>query len=489
MRSALELWKDADAIGAAISLMNWDQQVMMAPGGAAARAEQVTHLAKQRHALMTSDEMDTAVETLRTNQDPKFQAIVRVLDRDLFEQRRMPSSLVERKARASAAAYEAWKRAKPANDYAAVRPHYEELFAIARETSALLGKGDHPYDALIDKYEEGATFASARNLFDQIAPVTINLLAQVKDLKLEDSLISKAFDQDKLLSFMRNTVSEVGFAMSNGRLDICRNAFCTNLGRSDVRMTTRPSNHLKGIVSSSLHEMGHGLYEQGIGQDLDGTPLAGGISLGVHESQSRLWENIVGRSLGFWKFFLPKLQQVFPELAPVGPEDFYRMMNKVQPSFVRVGADELSYNLHILVRFELEVELLTEKTSFADLPEAWNDKYKRYLGIEPTTDTDGCLQDVHWSRGSVGYFPTYTLGNLMSYQIWDCLTTDIPNWDTQFEQGDFSQVHDWLRSAIYCRGRLHRPSDLMKLVTGKEMEAAGWLAHVPAKVRRIYELA
>ncbi len=467
--------------------MGWDQQVLMPSGGVTARAEHSTRIAAMAHALLTSDELARTVEELATAAEPgsDAEAEVRVLQRTLRIQNALGGDLVMRKARASSQAYETWKLAKPANDYAAMKPHYEEMFAIARESAARLSAGRavaKPYDALIDLFEQGATTDGTARLFAEMRETTNELLEVIRNRPGQDDLLAREFDQTKLLEFMRGTVSEVGFRMENGRLDICRNAFCTNMSPQDVRMTTRPSGHLKGIVSSSLHEMGHALYEQNIGAELVGTPLGGGTSLGVHESQSRLWENIVGRSLGFWTHFLPKLQAVFPELIGLQPSEMFRLMNRVEPGFVRVGADEITYNAHIWIRFELEVALVEQTLSIDDLPEAWKDKMEAYLGIRPATDTDGVLQDVHWARGSVGYFPTYSLGNLMSYQIWEKFTSSVPDWEDQFATGRFSSALEWLTENVYRNGQRYTPSDLLQRVVGEPISTQAWSRGMRAKV-------
>jgi carboxypeptidase Taq len=298
---------------------------------------------------------------------------------------------------------------------------------------------------------------------------------------VDDSFLIGNWDKEKLRSFAERTASKIGFDFDRGRLSVAANAFCTTIATDDIRMTTRPSEAMKGIVSSTLHEMGHGLYEQGSPKKWDRTPLAGGVSLAVHESQSRLWENIVGRSRPFWEFFLPDLKVEFPELSQISLDTFVKAINKVQPEFVRVGADELTYNLHILVRFELEVEILTGKVRIKDLPEAWNAKYTDYLGITPATDTEGCLQDVHWTRGSVGYFPTYSMGNLIGAQVWKVLQNDLGETDEMMRQGNFAPIFGWLTDKIYSKGRSVPPRDLVTQVTGRPMEAADWLDYARAK--------
>lgn len=459
----------------------------MPGGGTEARSAHVARIAGMRHTRLTSDEFKTSVEDVASSAEPGSveAAVARVLRRELRTQGSLPSELVMRKARVSSDAYEVWKQAKAENRFALLKPYLEELYGIAKETATLIGYTDHIYDPLIDLFEEGATYADARAMFDALKGPLVDLLSAIRERgsSVDDSFVAKDFDRPRLRDFAEHAASAIGFRFNAGRLDICNNAFCTHLSNSDIRMTTRPSDHLKGIVSSSLHEMGHGLYEQNSPDAFEGTPLAGGISLAVHESQSRFWENIVGRSRGFWRRFLPDLQAQFPEVQ-TDAEGMYRAMNKVEPGLIRVGADEVSYNLHILVRFELETEILTGKTAIADLPEAWNAKYTDYLGITPPTDTLGCLQDVHWSRGMVGYFPTYTMGNLISYQMWATMTGDLGA--DVLDRQDFGGVLDWLRDKVYAQGRLYIPRDLVTRVTGRPMEAEPILAALQSKYGEIY---
>lgn len=476
----LDLYREVTALRAAGSLLSWDQQVLMPVGGAPARSAHVGRLRRMAHEKLTGDAMLRAVEKAAAECDPESDEGrgVAALKRELDSETKLPTELVVRKARLSSEAYETWKVAKPTNDFALLAPHYEGLFQVARETAECLGYTDHPYDALINLYEHGATYAEARSVFDTIKGPIVELVRQQP--AVDDSQLRGAFDPEGLRRFAQKAAAQVGFDFNRGRLDVCGNAFCSGVGNSDVRMTTRPSDHVKGIVSSSLHEMGHGLYEQGGRTEWNDTPLGGGVSLAVHESQSRLWENVVGRSIGFWRRFLPDLKAEFPQID-LDPEGMARAMNKVQPEFIRVGADELTYNLHILVRFELEVELITGKLAMKDLPEAWNAKYTEYLGITPSTDTFGCLQDVHWSRGSVGYFPTYTFGNLIGLQMWECLLTDIPDPDALMEQGNFAPILGWLTERVYREGKRLTPRELVTRVTGSPMQADAWLRYARTK--------
>ncbi|MFQ3668892.1 MAG: carboxypeptidase M32, partial [Fimbriimonadaceae bacterium] len=294
--------------------------------------------------------------------------------------------------------------------------------------------------------------------------------------------------EDGQREFTLKLIRSIGFDLDRGRQDTAAHPFCTNFSVGDVRLTTRFQKTIGSAIFGSLHEAGHGLYEQGSPPEWDRTPLAGGVSLGVHESQSRTWENIVGRSRAFWSRFLPDLQATFPALAGIDLDRWYRAINKVQPSLIRVEADEITYNLHILVRFELECDLLTGALAAQDLPAAWNAKYREYLGIEPPTDADGCMQDVHWSAGLIGYFPTYTMGNLLSYQIWNAMRADVGDTDALMAEGNFEPILTWLREKVYRQGRRYTPKELVVRVTGKPMGAADYLEALHAKYSALYGL-
>lgn len=482
---------DVEALQSASGLMSWDQQVLMPPKGAGARGAQTAILSRMAHQKLTSDETLRALEKAEAGAaDEEERATVRVVKRQIGTATKLPSELVRRKSEVSNIAYQTWRTAKPISDFEALRPHLEELFEIARETAAYIGYESEPYDALIDLYEEGATTADATAMFEAIKAPIINLVKEIQSdgLPIDDSLLVRDWDQPKLLEVCRKIITQIGFDFDRGRLDMANNAFCGGSSTSDIRMTSRPSEHIKGLLSSSLHEMGHALYEQNSPMRFDRTPLKGGISLGVHESQSRTWENVIGRSLPFWKFFFPQVAETFPFLAPLGAEGFYRGLSKVEPSFIRVGADELTYNLHILVRFELEVELVNRRLEVKDLPEAWNQRYRDYLGINPPNHALGCMQDVHWTRGSSGYFPTYSMGNLIGAQIWKTLTTDLGNTDDLMARGDFAPILGWLVEKVYSKAKLYRPRDLVTRVTGRPMEAGDWLQYAEMKYRSLYGL-
>jgi carboxypeptidase Taq len=483
---------DINALTSAVGIMEWDQQTFMPRGGAAARAEHVGILSRMAHELFTADETQKLLETAKgeTREGTDEEAMLRVTQRDIDLRTKIPATLVEEKTKLAAQAHEVWVKARAENDFASFIPMLERMFDIARQEAEYLGYKDHIYDALLDQYEEGATAADVRNMFNALKTPNVNLVRDIAERgrKIDDSALYGEWDVAKQREFTEVLVRAIGFDMDRGRQDTAPHPFCTGWSVGDIRLTTRYKPYIGSAIFGSLHEAGHGMYEQGSPQKWDMTPLVGGVSLGFHESQSRTWENIVGRSKSFWKRFLPELQKRFPALASFDLDTWYRAINKVEPSFIRVEADEVTYNLHVLVRFELECDILTRKLAVKDLPEAWNAKYAEYLGVTPENDAQGCLQDVHWSQGSVGYFPTYSMGNLLSYQIWNVLRRDLGDTDALIEAGDFQPILGWLQKNIYSQGRKYTPKDLVMRVTGKPMAADDYIQGIDAKYRQIYEI-
>jgi len=486
------LFADLASLQKAQSILSWDRQVMMPVGGAAARTEVLSRLARLSHEILTGDELTTAISLAKLDAESEEKAAaIRALERDVQIASRTPVELVIQKSKVSNDAYEVWKSAKSENNFLVLQPYVRELFDIARSMAESLGYTDHVYDPLVDLYEEGASYQSVKAMFSSIQQPVIDLVRRIKDSgqNFDDTLLVREWDRDKLRQFAQATAERIGFDFNRGRLDISANAFCSSSSCHDVRLTTRASNHLKGILSSSLHEMGHGLYEQNIAERFDSTPLAGGVSLAVHESQSRLWENIIGRSEAFWQFFAPLLHRSFPELNSIDGRQMSRLLSRVEPTDIRVGSDELTYNLHILIRFELEVELLTRSLEISDLPEAWNQKYESYLGIRPKSDATGCLQDVHWSRGSIGYFPTYSMGNLIGAQIWKSLEQQLGPPDQMISRGEFASILNWLKDNVYVWGRVFSPTELVQRITGQPMAPDAWLQYAQSKYTGLYGLS
>src|SRR2546423_3361833 len=483
---------DFNALTAAVAIMEWDQQTYMPRGGAAARAEHVGILSRMAHEMFTADETQKLLEHAKgeTRDGTDEQALIRVTQREMDLRTKIPASLVEEKSKLSALAHEAWMVARANNDFAGFAPYIEKMFDIARREAEYLGYKEDIYDALLDQYEEGATSADVRKMFGDLKGPNIQLIKDIKERgkPVDDSGLYGEWDERKQREFTEKLVKTIGFDFNRGRQDTAPHPFCTGWSVGDIRLTTRFKPYVASAIFGSLHEAGHGMYEQGSPTEWDLTPLAGGVSLGLHESQSRTWENIVGRSKAFWKRFLPDLQTTFPQLKSYDLNTWYRSINKVEPSFIRVEADEVTYNMHILVRFEIETDLLKEKLKVKDLPEAWNAKYTEYLGVTPKTDSEGCLQDVHWSGGSIGYFPTYSMGNLLSYQIWNALRKDVGDTDALIEKGEFQPILSWLQKKIYSQGRRYTPKDLVMRVTGKPMGAEDYLAGLDKKYRAIYSL-
>lgn len=492
MASALDQLKDVladvNALRSATALLEWDQQTFMPHGGADARAEHLGRLSKMAHETFTSDETRKLVDVAASNAGGGDDALLmRVVRRDLDLATKLPTELVAEKTRLGAIAHEAWVKARAENDFVSFAPTLERMFEIARQEAEHLGYTDHIYDALLDQYEEGATAADARAMFEAIKGPQVELVKQVVAAgPVDDSILYGEWSIEDQKAFTEHIVSEIGFDFGKGRQDTAPHPFCTGWSVNDVRLTTRYKPYLGSAIFGSLHEAGHGVYEQGSPEKWDRTLLAGGVSLGLHESQSRTWENIVGRSLPFWKRFLPELQRRFPKLAGLTAEQFYKTINKVEPSLIRVEADELTYNLHVLVRFEIECDVLTGVLAVKDIPEAWNAKYEEYLGIRPPNDSDGCLQDVHWSMGSIGYFPTYSMGNLLSYQIWTALQKDLGDTDVLIEAGEFEPILGWLQEKLYSKGRSVPPKQLVRDITGKPMGADDYLAGLGNKYRSLY---
>jgi carboxypeptidase Taq len=363
-------------------------------------------------------------------------------------------------------------------NFALVIPHYQTLVELSREMAEAIGGSNELYDSLLDRYEPGATTVDLDRMFGAI----LNPLIELRSKKLSDGppalsdRLDREWDQAKLRNFAEQMTRQIGFDYNRGRLDIGPSAFCSGTDRFDVRMTTRPSPHIKGILSSSLHEMGHGLYEQNVRPELAGTPLGHGISLAVHESQSRLWENLIGRHPAFWEYFFPQLAQTV-DVSEFDAHSFSRAFGAITQNPIRVGSDEVSYNLHIYVRYQLERELISGSLAARDLEEAWNAAYERVLGIQISDVNLGVLQDVHWSRGSFGYFPTYAMGNILGGQIWRQMHTEIPVADC-LRTGQFGPVLSWLTQHIYADGRTLSSRELMDRVAGSYLDPQPWLDYV-----------
>lgn len=481
----------------AAAVLGWDQQTYLPTGSAAARAEQLATLGEVSHETFTSRETGDAIaaaELAVQNLDPDGDdaRMVKKARRDYDKATKLPTELVAELARHEALAHEIWVKARERSDFGSFAPSLAKMFDLTRQKAECLGYTDHIYDALIDLYEPGMKHADVAKMFADMKPGLVELTQAIGDSSnpVDDSLVHGDYPADKQRELTLKLVQAIGFDMNHGRQDEAAHPFCTSFSSRDVRLTTRfDPNYLSQAVYASLHEAGHGMYEQGSPEKFDGTVLGGGVSLGVHESQSRLWENLVGRSRSFVSWAFPLVQGAFPDtLGSVSEEQFYRAVNKVEPSLIRVEADEVTYNLHVLMRFELESAILAGHLDIDDLPDAWDALSHQYLGITPPDDGKGCLQDVHWSAGLIGYFPTYTLGNLISAQLWNTIHKTLPDVNGLMAKGEFAPILDWLRTHIHQHGCKFEPSELIQKATGEPLTSCYYVDYLTGKYADIYSL-
>ncbi len=481
----------------AAGLLAWDQETFMPDGGAEVRAQQLSTLQSMAHERFASDEtgtlLDRAAEALDTD-DPldNDAALVRVTRRDYERARRVPSSLVAELSEATSRAKQAWKQARQEDDFSIFAPHLETLVDLSVEKAEAIGYDDEPYDALLEEYEPGLSTAEVASTFETLREDLVPLVDAIADSpQLDDEVLHRSYPQPRQKEFGEQVLEELGYDFDRGRQDVSAHPFTTSFSPNDVRITTRyDESYLPSAFFSMIHEGGHALYEQGIDPALARTPLADGASLGIHESQARLWENHVGRSRPFWRHYFPRLQEAFPDaLTDVSLDAFYRAINRVEPSLIRVEADEVTYNLHVMLRFKLERGLIAGTVDVNDLPTLWNEAMDDYLGVTPDTDANGVLQDVHWSMGSFGYFPTYTLGTLTAAQLTEALRDDVPDFDNQVATGQFDDVLDWLRTHVHRHGRKLDAPDLLKRATGEDLSAEPWLRYARDKFGGLYNLS
>lgn len=484
-------------LSSAAAVLSWDQATYMPTGGAAARARQGGTLSRLTHEKFTDPALGKLLDGLvpyasSLPYESDDASLVRVVRRDYAKATKVPADFVARWSEMGSASYDAWTRARPANDFATMRPHLEQALDFSRKYADYLGPYAHIADPLIDGPDEGMTVASVRALFTELRAALVPIVRTIAEQPVaDDSCLRGAFPEQKQLDFGLIPITRFGYDFDRGRIDKTHHPFCTKFSHGDVRITTRVrENDISEALFSTLHETGHALYEQGVDVRQEGTPLNSGASAGVHESQSRLWENVVGRSRGFWEFLYPKLRDAFPDQFKKVPlETFYRAINKVERSLIRTDADEVTYNLHVMLRFDLELDLLEGRLKVKDLPEAWRARFKADFGITPPDDRDGCLQDVHWYGGTVGgAFQGYAIGNILSAQFYAAALEAHPGIPQQVAKGEFGTLHAWLEAQLYRHGRKFTPDEIVTQATGKPMTIAPYIAYLRAKYGELYRL-
>lgn len=480
----------------ASSVLSWDMQTYMPPGGNQDRGNQIATLDGIAHARFTSPEVGQLLDDLKPwaeslDPDSDEARLIRVIRRNYDKRTRVPTSFVAEFARVTSMAHEAWVRARATGDFAVFQPHLEKIVEMQRHYATLFSPYDHIYDPLLDEYEPGMKTAEVQSIFNAIRGEQVALIQAISERpQVDDSFLHLAYPEQAQWDFGVEVITRFGYDWSRGRQDRTAHPFTTSFGHGDVRITTRfDPNYAASALFSTMHESGHALYDQGVIPAYNRTMLYGASSMAIHESQSRMWENLVGRSLPFWSHFYPRFQEVFPsQLGGVDLATFYRGVNKVEPSYIRTEADEATYNLHIMLRLELEIALMEGKLEVRDLPEQWNEKMKEYLGLVPPNQSLGVLQDVHWSYGYFGYFPTYALGNLISVQLWEKIQQDIPDLENQIARGEFAALLEWLRSHIHCYGAKYEPQELVRMATGAKIDPQPYLRYLKTKYSEIYGL-
>ncbi|MBX7169017.1 MAG: carboxypeptidase M32 [Pirellulales bacterium] len=476
------------------SLLSWDEQVLLPAEGAEYRAEQARLMAGLGHARETDLHYGAALGELAASswaadRQSDSGATIYHLKRRYDKRTRLPQRLVEALAEATVLAQQTWQRARKQNDFAMFAPHLDQVLRLKREEAQALCTGGPLYDALLDDYEPLAKSAEVGRVLADLRAELVPLVAQIAEARQrpDERVLAGSFAVAAQEALGRKAAATIGFDFQRGRLDVSAHPFCSTVGPRDCRLTTRYREHDFGdAFFSTLHETGHGLYEQGLPAEHYGLPLGEAVSLGIHESQSRMWENLVGRGLPFWEFFYPQLQAAFPAFRETPLDAFYGAANRVQPSLIRTESDEATYNLHICVRFELEQALLVDELRVGDLPGAWQERYRDVVGAVSTTDADGVLQDVHWAAGLLGYFPTYTLGNLYAAQFFEQAIADLGDLPALLRRGETGGLLGWLRDKIHRHGKRYSAAELVQRVTGRPLSHAALMNHLRSKLGPLY---
>ncbi len=478
----------------AIDLIYWDKLVCMPKKAVEGRAEVIGLLSEKLFNQQTSKEMREFLKFFKENSDGLSQvdkAMIKRLDKEYNETKKIPVERYKEFVILTSKSEAAWEEAKDKNDFNIFKPYLSKVVNFQKEFVGYWGYKDHKYNTLLDKYEEGITVEVLDKVFGDLRDALVGLLNKIKNSKItiNSDLLNSSYDKEKQKKLSLYALKLIGFDMEAGRLDESTHPFTTNFTNKDVRLTTHYYEHdLLSALFSTIHEGGHGIYEQNISDDLQNTWLSTGASMGIHESQSRFYENIIGRSEEFLRYLYPKIKELFKSFDKIDFNEFYKLVNKVEPSLIRTEADELTYSLHVIIRYEIEKALFNDEITVAELPEVWKKKYKEYLGVEPDTDSLGVLQDMHWSDGSFGYFPSYALGNLYGAQIFNTMKKDIPDVYELISKGDIISITKWLKYNVHKYGSLYSPKELILKVTGEELNSQYFIDYLEEKYSKIYSI-
>jgi carboxypeptidase Taq len=475
----------------ASGVLHWDQQVMMPPGGTPARSQQLSTLSALSHELLTDDEVADLLDELDDAAlDDERAALVREVRREHERAARVPTELVEEISRVSSEGISAWEDAKAADDWEAFAPYLERMVELKREYAEAIDPDRDPYEVLFEDYEPCLSLERAESILEELKAALVPMIDEIRasEVDLAVDAFAGEFDPDAQEELSREALTMLGYDWDRGRLDTSSHPF-TSGTQFDARVTTRfDETDPLGALTATIHEFGHATYQLGLPDDAYATPLGEPRDLSVHESQSRLWENHVGRSRAWWELFTPVFREQFPDVTAT-PEEAYEAANQVyEDNLIRVEADELTYHLHVVVRFEIERALIAGDLDVAEVPAAWNDRYEQYLGIRPETDREGCLQDIHWSQGSIGYFPTYSLGSVMAAQLFAAASDDLGDVDERIREGEFDALHDWLAEHVHRHGKRYETNDLVREATGEDFTADSFVDYVREKYGELYGL-
>ncbi|WP_102399582.1 carboxypeptidase M32 [Haloimpatiens massiliensis] len=480
-------------LGCATSVLYWDMRVYAPKKGVTYRSEVLGYLSGELYKLTTSNEMKAFLDYFSKfdDLDTVTKAMVEDAKKQYDQTKKIPEDKYKEYTILTSNAESAWQEAKEKNDFSIFQPYLEKIVEFKKEFIEYWGYKDNKYDTLLDFFEPGITVEKLDEVFKELRDAIIALLNKINNssVKVDKNILTKEIDIARQDKFSKEVLEKLEYDFEAGRVDETEHPFTIEFGNKDVRITTHyfKNNFISGLLSN-IHEGGHAIYEQDVPDSLRATGLASGASMGIHESQSRFYENILARGKEFWKYFYPILQERFPEYKEVPFVEFFKAINLVEPSLIRTEADELTYSIHVIIRYEIEKMLINGKIQVKDLPRVWNEKYKEYLGVEPSTDSEGVLQDVHWAGGDFGYFPSYALGNLYGAQFLNKMRDDIKDLDEQIEKGNFGVIHSWLKENVHKHGAVYKPSELIKMVTGEELKAKYFIEYLNKKYAEVYDI-